>query len=192
MVENCGATFSVGDRCRLGSDVFKMSRLSPALVPAQEREHGQLMGCSDACPQFFSARRTMAWKAKPQKLRAEAAVAKEKGEELQAASSLLGPKGGLPTLKRRTSFAQLPCYMWRSVVPRRSKRSSTRFARWWAHCGGTASSSGAPPVATPVLPVPAREPPQVHRTILDYSLARLGRWLPNQAPSPLRPSCWRK
>ena len=126
------------------------------------------------------------------KLRAEAAVAKEKGEELQAASSLLGPKGGLPTLKRRTSFAQLPCYMWRSVVPRRSKRSSTRFARWWAHCGGTASSSGAPPVATPVLPVPAREPPQVHRTILDYSLARLGRWLPNQAPSPLRPSCWRK
>ena len=73
MVENCGATFSVGDRCRLGSDVFKMSRLSPALVPAQEREHGQLMGCSDACPQFFSARRTMAWKAKPQKLRAEAA-----------------------------------------------------------------------------------------------------------------------
>ena len=115
------------------------------------------------------------------KLRAEAAVAKEKGEELQAARSLLGPK--LPTLK--ADLLRLAALLRVTVVPRRSKRSSRRFAGWWAHCGARRrrhlhrSSFGAP-----VLPVPARE-------LRQDALARLGRWLPNQAPSLLRPSCWR-
>ena len=102
-------------------------------------------------------------------------VAKERGEELQAARSLLGPKGGLPTLK--ADLLRLATLLHVDVGPTETVEKIKQKLRPMVSTLKGTSATGT-------------SPENPNRTNLGYPIARLGQGPTNQAPGPRRPSCW--
>ena len=100
------------------------------------------------------------------KLKAEAAERKDKSERLQAARSLLGPKGGLPTLKqdllRLATLLHVEVQASDSIDKLKAKIRPTLDALRGIPLPTTpaASSLGTPAASSADLPVPRREPEQ--------------------------------